>query len=103
STTRLRPAFPLFPYTTLFRSVTAACSRAATPNPLGAVRGMTAFRRFTHTAPVAYSSVVMRLTPPRSLKACQGGVTWNGRRAAKRSEEHTSELQSRVDLVCRLR
>src|SRR5438067_10074979 len=26
----------------------------------------------------------------------------NGRRAARRSEEHTSELQSRFDLVCRL-
>src|SRR6266496_6862809 len=28
--------------------------------------------------------------------------TWTGRDAARRSEEHTSELQSRRDLVCRL-
>src|SRR2546428_13946557 len=29
-------------------------------------------------------------------------ATQNGRRAGRRSEEHTSELQSRSDLVCRL-
>src|SRR5256884_3868278 len=44
--------------------------------------------------------------------ACEGKNLWNGKRnpvtlvntieAKKRSEEHTSELQSRLHLVCRL-
>src|SRR6266536_6307654 len=36
--------------------------------------------------------------------ACGGGARrrWSGIRGPWRSEEHTSELQSRVDLVCRL-
>src|SRR2546422_6116874 len=31
-----------------------------------------------------------------------GGRRWNGRHRVTRSEEHTSELQSRLHLVCRL-
>src|SRR6266536_6272639 len=37
----------------------------------------------------------------KSTGACRGPST-TGRWAWSRSEEHTSELQSRVDLVCRL-
>src|SRR5438105_9157170 len=33
---------------------------------------------------------------------CSGGVVFEPDAAEPRSEEHTSELQSRVDLVCRL-
>src|SRR5207247_2916375 len=37
----------------------------------------------------------------KSIRAI--GTSWRGRTGARfRSEEHTSELQSRVDLVCRL-
>src|SRR5690606_39380866 len=56
---RRPPRSTLFPYTTLFRSVTTWCARAAPGTP--------------PTAP-----------------------------ARPRSEEHTSELQSRENLVCRL-
>src|SRR5690242_20835265 len=35
-------------------------------------------------------------------KAKIGGVSFEGITAASRSEEHTSELQSHVNLVCRL-
>src|SRR2546430_4066321 len=69
---RRPPRSTLFPYTTLFRS------------------GM---------APGAGSRFVPRLAVPRSAV---------GRRAARaagagrRSEEHTSELQSQSNLVCRL-
>src|SRR5256885_10924102 len=78
---RRPPRSTLFPYTTLFRSLTAAKSC----NPLARTR-------------------------PRSLPdfAILGG-TWSGctRNAdhyppAIRSEEHTSELQSPCNLVCRL-
>src|SRR6266513_5755888 len=41
--------------------------------------------------------------PPRSVSAWPGcGATSSSGRSARRSEEHTSELQSRFDLVCRL-
>src|SRR5438876_6382009 len=39
-------------------------------------------------------------TAPRSRRSARGGVADRARRA--RSEEHTSELQSPVHLVCRL-
>src|SRR5690349_22685548 len=35
-------------------------------------------------------------------RAAPGGVPLGGHRPGERSEEHTSELQSRRDLVCRL-
>src|SRR5690606_40049071 len=72
---RPRPRSPFFPYTTLFRSTTAP--------------------RASRTAPAARSC---RCTgwpgPPRSATARAA--------ACPRSEEHTSELQSRENLVCRL-
>src|SRR5690349_23258078 len=74
---RRPPRSTLFPYTTLFRS-------AAAPDA-GPGHGRTSYR---------------------------GGPGWRGSaglaarpkwcRLAGRSEEHTSELQSRRDLVCRL-
>src|SRR2546428_8589331 len=77
---RRPPRSTLFPYTTLFRSTTSALSSAA---PMF-VHERTRFalvgaisRRSTFSAPVS---------GPRT----------------DRSEEHTSELQSRSDLVCRL-
>src|SRR5690606_41355921 len=70
------PRLTLFPYTTLFRSATAPSGRWASP-------------------PV----------PP--TRACRGWATTPTRSArpaptTPRSEEHTSELQSREKLVCRL-
>src|SRR5206468_10477818 len=74
------PSSTLFPYTTLFRSIRA---RAAAPAswPGGAGGG----GQSLHPA--------VRLSGGRAAAA---GVLRN------RSEEHTSELQSRSDLVCRL-
>src|SRR5438874_7612880 len=66
------PRSTLFPYTTLFRSPTA---------------WMPARRQGRPLIPSPAS------LPGRRLK-CKG--------QARRSEEHTSELQSRRDLVCRL-
>src|SRR5699024_12216067 len=95
----LSPRSPLFPYTTLFRSMTnfekqvidlksaidvqenAVVSKMLTANTASSLT-LFAFDKnqsiATHTAPV--NAVVQVI----------------------RSEEHTSELQSRFDLVCRL-
>src|SRR6266536_5642940 len=43
-----------------------------------------------------------RRTPPRSHAAPRHHPAFAAVPAPTRSEEHTSELQSRVDLVCRL-
>src|SRR2546422_4335216 len=72
---RRPPRSTLFPYTTLFRSPTGA--HAADPGRKGG-RGV----RLTLSG---------RPAPGALLLALRG-----------RSEEHTSELQSRLHLVCRL-
>src|SRR5690349_23383868 len=75
-----RPPRPtLFPYTTLFRS------RAVAPLASGTFGSAPAARR-TFTTPAE----------PERLASCKGVYE------PMRSEEHTSELQSRRDLVCRL-
>src|SRR3712207_8973338 len=89
---RRPPRSTLVPYTTLFRSRRGAGGgeRAAGPDALlGAVPAGAAGRR----AAVARG--------PRAAHRCvpaRAGVRVRGRR----SEEHTSELQSRQYLVCRL-
>src|SRR5690349_24200464 len=85
------PRSTLFPYTTLFRS--------RRPEP-----------RFRWTITVTATTAESRQTkkPPESPGAfsCVDVVrpqnAQTDTRARKRSEEHTSELQSRRDLVCRL-
>src|SRR5690349_22001426 len=74
---RRPPRSTLFPYTTLFRSWRASCFAASVK--VSTLDGTTVR--------------VSRVRP--SLE------TWI-QRMARRSEEHTSELQSRRDLVCRL-
>src|SRR5690606_41892801 len=87
---------PLFPYTTLFRSLgselgavttldTSALAAGADPSALSA-----ALTGATH---VLYAPTVSA-----DLSAAPAYDTFN----AGRSEEHTSELQSRENLVCRL-
>src|SRR6266566_10092063 len=72
---RRPPRSTLFPYTTLFRS-----RRSGSWTTSSRTRGRGGGERRTHGAP---------------------GPTGTGRRAG-RSEEHTSELQSPCNLVCRL-
>src|SRR5687768_17885690 len=92
-----RPAgSTLFPYTTLFRSEarrigadTVFHQRA--PGAEGATRGET--RRST-----CRLGLRARNTDSRSAKRVSGARAV----CAGRSEEHTSELQSRLHLVCRL-
>src|SRR5207249_6723256 len=92
------PCSPLFPYTTLFRSLL--------PLPLGSIRpkiGRT-LNLMREPAHPAFSSKLQLISRVRTISA----LTTNSRtfrcmgRWYMRSEEHTSELQSRFDLVCRL-
>src|SRR5207247_9515256 len=80
------PISPLFPYTTLFRSGVTRCCSPRSPS-----RSAAAPRRWGWDRP-HYGRAA---TPRRRASS---------RRPSRntRSEEHTSELQSRVDLVCRL-
>src|SRR3712207_8561595 len=91
---RRPPRSTLFPYTTLFRSVDDAPARPADG------RGAVAPAR----AEAALAAGPEAADDPRTaalLGGCAGG---DGLVLAvvERSEEHTSELQSRQYLVCRL-
>src|SRR5690349_23211740 len=83
------PSSTLFPYTTLFRSRTATPPWTSSPPPLvlPTARPATSPRRST-SASASPPAVRASRSRPGSTPA--------------RSEEHTSELQSRRDLVCRL-
>src|SRR2546430_9064033 len=78
---RRPPRSTLFPYTTLFRS---AGSPDANSSPMG-TSGTSAFRRLMRSGRAGPN-------PPSPFPRREGG----------RSEEHTSELQSQSNLVCRL-
>src|SRR3712207_8459929 len=86
---RRPPRSTLFPYTTLFRSVGAGCGDRVVADgvPL-------------HTGPGVEDALHDPLAALVLLDARQVGD--DVVEAAGRSEEHTSELQSRQYLVCRL-
>src|SRR5687768_18109642 len=95
---RPQPTFTLFPYTTLFRSLAASERNRS----LAVSRG---------DYPVAFAlEVVPQGGDERGLivddkdRACGCVHTFiiPTRATTSRSEEHTSELQSRLHLVCRL-
>src|SRR5256885_12237580 len=79
---RRPPRSTLFPYTTLFRSVVPHPDRATRPAARG--RDLSPWR-FTLRAHVLWTHAGPQRESPRA-----------------RSEEHTSELQSPCNLVCRL-
>src|SRR5690606_40538724 len=84
----------LFPYTTLFRSIDNRCHSevVATRGANGIDGQVSTFYGLAHNAPPALA-VVGDLTALYDLNA-----PW----VLNRSEEHTSELQSRENIVCRL-
>src|SRR5690625_5889501 len=85
--TRQTPGSTLFPYTTLFRSASRKekVSSRADSTYCGSGRGPQA----AEPTPWRAAETVTQVRP-------------SGRSAPSRSEEHTSELQSRGHLVCRL-
>src|SRR5437762_10910495 len=80
---RRPPPSTLFPYTTLFRSAGPRCSR-----------------RHRHVAAPAGGRSGPDDQDRRALRSHRAVL--GGRIAQLRSEEHTSELQSPMYLVCRL-
>src|SRR3712207_7030767 len=92
---RRPPRSTLFPYTTLFRSRRArACGRIVS-RQLERARERPRGERVVGQAPGA--AVGQQGEP--LVGGAEGGAA---RKASRRSEEHTSELQSRQYLVCRL-
>src|SRR3712207_7094277 len=88
---RRPPRSTLFPYTTLFRSETVPLPTAVGPARTVSRAGVV----------VMGGAALLRWT----AGSCAGPVSRSGRPApwpGARSEEHTSELQSRQYLVCRL-
>src|SRR5690606_41531650 len=90
---RLPPASTLFPYTTLFRSL----ELLSTLNQWVKVRDASGDVLWVHRGDLAESRHVVAST----LAAIRRTAQPNGELVV-RSEEHTSELQSRENLVCRL-
>src|SRR3712207_8606310 len=87
---RRPPRSTLFPYTTLFRS----------HEPRGMARPQNRLPKGTFApAPIGTARPASESRPARPTRPAQAG---GPERGGQRSEEHTSELQSRQYLVCRL-
>src|SRR5688572_32753721 len=93
---RRPPRSTLFPYTTLFRS--------RKPQGVGVVPDVVAV-----VGDRLQTKAVARLEVPKALVHRRGGMTHHDDGLGQthlaevgRSEEHTSELQSQSNLVCRL-
>src|SRR3989440_12766981 len=100
---RRPPRSTLFPYTTLFRST----SLVGIFIVMDAVNNLDEFWTYGNHSPLQTLKVVGAYYTPRLLQFFDkiSGVLAMLSAAfvlTGRSEEHTSELQSRSDLVCRL-
>src|SRR5690242_21630167 len=96
------PTSTLFPYTTLFRSTPVAVG--AGPTFISALQkgsidgGMTTDPTVTTILDKNAGKILLDMRTPEGSQAALGGPY----PSSSRSEEHTSELQSHVNLVCRL-
>src|SRR5258706_2242815 len=90
---RRPPRSTLFPYTTLFRSLT----RGELKHPVGRVYQATTSCDGRQSAPG--NAINGR---ENSSTNNTGRIAGSGSHIHHRSEEHTSELQSLTNLVCRL-
>src|SRR5687768_18337892 len=84
------PRSTLFPYTTLFRSWALGCAAFLA----------TWFARWRRVQAVARRATP--LTTGKEVRALRRLAPLHRANSLPRSEEHTSELQSRLHLVCRL-
>src|SRR5207253_10679327 len=86
---RRPPRSTLFPYTTLFRSPVTLPKRPLRPPPVPADAPLLAACELLSVATILKSRLFLASAVPAPVRL-------------PRSEEHTSELQSRGHLVCRL-
>src|SRR5699024_11297900 len=94
---RARARLPLCPYTTLFRSRPGIAPPAVAF--CRSVSGQIGRRgEITTSHHAAHPEQLLKLLPATQVTGTQAQQT----NPLHRSEEHTSELQSRFDLVCRL-
>src|SRR2546430_4104532 len=94
---RRPPRSTLFPYTTLFRSK-LPLRRAAAARLEVVLLGCSVLFWLRHGYPPIWLIVRGGCRKPASDTWCLSSL----RQTASRSEEHTSELQSQSNLVCRL-
>src|SRR3712207_8254239 len=87
---RRPPRSTLFPYTTLFRS--GRSSSASSSSCSSSTASASTSFRGRQFLPLTFTRSCLRMRPFRKSR----------NHAEARSEEHTSELQSRQYLVCRL-
>src|SRR5690554_7574497 len=83
-----QPRSTLFPYTTLFRSLSLFVSKSLSPLVPQSLR----LQVPQSLSPLVPQSLSLEITQSRKIDLT----------TMTRSEEHTSELQSRPHLVCRL-
>src|SRR5258707_4368463 len=91
---RRPPRSTLFPYTTLFRSRLLKCSNTR----ISSAERESGWKNSMGGAVEPIGSLV----PWKIFHGCREVICTPGGRRFTRSEEHTSELQSRQYLVCRL-
>src|SRR5207249_12222907 len=98
---RRPPPSTLFPYTTLFRSAAYNSLQASLEKRMShGLQFQVAYtwsKSFDQAS--SFEAILNPLDPRRSRSLSQFDAR---HRFVLRSEEHTSELQSRFDLVCRL-
>src|SRR3712207_8845972 len=88
---RRPPRSTLFPYTTLFRSIASWATKPAL-----------ATATIASWATQAALATIARRRCDRGLEHRERAISGRSWPRTRRSEEHTSELQSRQYLVCRL-
>src|SRR2546430_17248986 len=100
---RRPPRSTLFPYTTLFRSLASVSKVRGRPMELNL---FTEMQTFAAGHPDVPPETIVRMATLNGARALglQGkiGELSENAMAESRSEEHTSELQSQSNLVCRL-
>src|SRR2546430_10276125 len=97
---RRPPRSTLFPYTTLFRSQSRTAIASGAPGPRASEQGESPPDQSQEPAGPGGREIASQpgaeSAPPEGPR--EGSTAGTGRR----SEEHTSELQSQSNLVCRL-
>src|SRR5699024_12881726 len=100
---RPHPRSTLFPYTTLFRSKEEAPSMTH-PTSQEVLRKLPGWQKHSLALPRGRCCARLEkvcLRQPRITEVRSGTTVRSLPSQMLRSEEHTSELQSRFDLVCR--